>query len=492
MAPASSLLHEIGESVVPLSGQDALLSLANHPLVHFYPNSRGSSDFMPTAVLKLALYMALRAFPLLVGRIQDSGGGEASVVTEKGNLNMPEFVESASSVHWKDISDAHYCWDAWPDGVALAGPATAPGADGVVKLLNIHIVRLAENSGLILFCNIPHYVLDGVGFYEFLGHWATLCRRHRGSEPASESPAFIFDRNVLKESLAGQRRPLEASTRELLTTTSMTARLLAWLSFAARTRLVAMAVRFDYGHGHFFHISPASMDALQSLAVRHSPDGFELPSYALLTALFRVAISQAEQQKGSGGIAGRAVSAVASLLGRLLPGKTSPHLLLSVVHSYELLSHIPGCYIGNNFCLHATYMPAEYPAECTDAEVFGSAAAQIACAMKDIDSAMVGEFHDTVCANRQAYANFSAGMSAMPCALTVIDERHYKTSSADFGDGAPAWISGLPRHTPNFIAYFVAPDHAGGGVNVYTSLKPAVFDKLLSNEFFTSYAKLLY
>ncbi|KAJ1809603.1 hypothetical protein LPJ77_001516 [Coemansia sp. RSA 2523] len=111
--------------------------------------------------------------------------------------------------------------------------------------------------------------------------------------------------------------------------------------------------------------------------------------------------------------------------------------------------------------------------------------------MDNLDRPLLGEFYDTVSANPHAYANISAYMSAHPTALSVIDERHYKTSSADFGNGGPTWISGLPHHMPNFVAYFAA-SKPSGGTNIYVSLKQAVLDKLLEIKFFTTHAKVLF
>ncbi|KAJ2794517.1 hypothetical protein H4R20_006198 [Coemansia guatemalensis] len=136
--------------------------------------------------------------------------------------------------------------------------------------------------------------------------------------------------------------------------------------------------------------------------------------------------------------------------------------------------------------------PAEYPSDSTDAEVHGNVAAQIAQAISEIDSALLGEFYDTVTTHPKAYANLTAYMGTQPTALSVIDERHYETDGVDFGDGSPAWISGLPRHIPNFIALFTAPERVGGGSYVYASLKPANAEAVFRDQFFTTHADLLF
>ncbi|KAJ2452504.1 hypothetical protein EV183_002877 [Coemansia sp. RSA 2336] len=479
-------LADIRSDTLALSAQDALLSFANHPLVHFYENRDGSDDFMPTSALKESLYMALHDFPLLLGYIRDGKDGTASVVVDRNSLNLPDFQETTSNIHFRTIKDAQYSWKTWPAQVATVGPATAPAEDGTIKLVNVNVVRLAENSGVIMFCNIPHYILDGVGFYEFLGHWAALCRyKRQASTGELPSPGkFTFDRARLAECWHDSRQSLDPLTETLLTQRSVVSRMLTLLPLTMRTRLVALSISLNYGNGYFFRVSDTALRALQSVAQEHAGSD-NLSSYSLLTALFRLAMSQAYVSQSTG-LVSKAMSAVS----RLVSEPQTSHLLMNVVHTYKMLPPELGCYIGNNIYMCPVSTPTVSEQQGTDAEQFGRIAAQISQAVGQIDKGRVGAFCDTINANPHAYANISAAMSSQPSALTAIDERYYKTDSADFGDGSPVWISGLARHMPNFIAYFAASGSAGG-TNVYASLKASVVDKMLQNKFFTAHAELI-
>ncbi|KAJ2393435.1 hypothetical protein GGI05_002428, partial [Coemansia sp. RSA 2603] len=130
-------IGDIQSAVIQLSSQDALLSFANHPLVHFYANTNGdgANDFMPTDMLKMSMFIALKEFPILLGHIQSSTGGLHCVVVDKDNINMPEFVESFSETCFDDIKSARFNWNSWPAGVAITGAATEPSFDGTIKLL---------------------------------------------------------------------------------------------------------------------------------------------------------------------------------------------------------------------------------------------------------------------------------------------------------------------------------------------------------------------
>ncbi|KAJ2767895.1 hypothetical protein IWQ56_003148, partial [Coemansia nantahalensis] len=286
----------------PLSVLDGLMALYNHPLVHFFENRRASPDFMSTSALKASLHRALREFPILLGRICDVSGGAAAVVIDDSNPNTPDFAESVSAVHYRDVKRAGFGWGAWPDNVATAGPVAVP-TNGVVRLLSVHVVRLAENSGVILFCNIPHYIVDGVGYYDFLCRWAELFRTGGDTEPAG----CTFDRKILCRASHEPRRSLDPMLCDMLFSRSAAVKLLARVPFAMRTRLVALGASTTYGCGHFFHVSSAAVEALR----RAAPCATEPTSYSLLAALFGTAIFRAQEACGlAGGRMQRAAAAM--------------------------------------------------------------------------------------------------------------------------------------------------------------------------------------
>ncbi|KAJ2713891.1 hypothetical protein H4R19_002023 [Coemansia spiralis] len=464
--------------IVPLSAVDGLLALYNHPLVHFFENARASPDFMPTDALKASLCTALCGFPILLGHIRDTHGeASAAVVIDDSSPNTPEFVESASTVHYNDIKCAGFGWSSWPDGVATAGPVTTP-TGGIVRLLSIHVVRLAANSGVILFCNIPHYVVDGVGYYAFLGRWAELFRAGGTAAPA----VYTFDRMPLGRDRHEQRRPLDPMLCRILAGREVAVKALARAPFAVRTRLVALGASIAYGHAHIFHVSAAAMEALRQ-AVPHTA---ALTSYSLLTGLFGTAIFRAQAARQR---AGSYMPRVAAALTRLaVSAPDGPRLLLNIVHTHHLCPPATEHYIGNRVYLHPICLAG--PAADAAAD-FSGAACQIGQALDGVDAGLVDEFHATVEAHPLAGTSLALRMAARPDAVTFVDERHYKTSSVDFGDGGPAWVSGLPRHLLNFVAFIAAPELAGG-TRVYASLDPAVVDALLRDKFFTRYAALVH
>ncbi|KAJ2887201.1 hypothetical protein IWW38_005168, partial [Coemansia aciculifera] len=125
-------------------------------------------DFMPTEPLRESFYLALLDFPPFVGHFDVDSSGCGRIVVNKDNLNLPDYRESQSSVHFDDLQAAKFSWDALPAGAATVGAITTANSDSIIKPINIHIVRLHDNSGLVLFFNITHFLVDGVSYCEFL------------------------------------------------------------------------------------------------------------------------------------------------------------------------------------------------------------------------------------------------------------------------------------------------------------------------------------
>ncbi|KAJ2509139.1 hypothetical protein IWW47_000182 [Coemansia sp. RSA 2052] len=487
----------VESDVVMLSAQDALYSFANHPLVHFFENKQRSSRFMPSNILQTSLYTALKEFPLLLGHIQNGPSGLAKVVIDKHNLNMPEFVESESAIHYRSLNDVQFEWNTWPRGVATVGPITTPNRHGVIKLLNVHVVRLRDNSGLVLFCNIPHFILDGIGYYDFLNRWAAICRASISSEPPvdeADRPTYIFDRSVINERLHGQKYPLERQVVDMLTTSSVTSMALNLFSFSAQSRLVSMGVSLDPGRAHFFRVSSESLGELLDLAKAQSSDcPADISTYALLAALVGAAFCRAQvAADAKRGFLVKAAVATSAAISNIFGARPSLFTLVNMAHVHHCLELDPGCcYIGNPVILHPIQAPARHLARATGEESLAEVAAQVSLALGTINASLVSGFLDIVSSNPSAYLRYAVHMATTANVLTVIDERCYNMSGVDFGDGGPAWVSGIPWHVPNFVAFFTSPNKPDD-VDVYVSLKPRLADALIQDHFFTKYAQLLF
>ncbi|KAI7828458.1 hypothetical protein BX661DRAFT_198242 [Kickxella alabastrina] len=501
----------IDTKTIRLSAQDALLSFANHPLVHFFANHDNKPDFMTTAILKASLFTALKEFPILVGHIKSADSGLDAVVIDRDNINMPEFVESASDTHYRDLKEACFNWSVWPVGVATTGAATAPDKSRTIRLLSVHIMRLRDNSGLVLFCNIPHYILDGIGYYGFLSRWAMLCKilcssgslgRSGSSADIGPQPAaleYTFDRKMVKARVSSCQLPLTTLAIELLTRSSLASKLLSKMSFSARARITSICMHVDYGQAHWFYVSHESLEGLRNLVA--AQNGGSLPttmtSYALLAALVDMPVARAQKlMKCARSAIAKGASAVGAALCAMAAASSAAathHVLLNTVNAHQFIQPQSGCYVGNPVLLHPIYTPLEQLDHETTAESFVDAATRIAAEVGGIDEAYFGQYIDTLNAHPAAHARFSVFVTTTPSMLTIVDERPYKMGNVDFGHGCPAWVSGIPVQMPNFVAFFAQPARMDdNGVFVYVSLRPGVVKYLVQDAFFTKYARILF
>ncbi|KAJ2122542.1 hypothetical protein IW147_003309 [Coemansia sp. RSA 720] len=137
---------------IALSAWDMSASHTNIPYIYYFknPSSDPADNFMPLDKMRASFLKALEEFPILVGHITVGKDGRYVVDVDPHNLNMPEYLESQSTVHFYDLEKARFGWDALPQA-ATVGAFPTVGVSGVIKLANVNIIRLEENSGLVLF-----------------------------------------------------------------------------------------------------------------------------------------------------------------------------------------------------------------------------------------------------------------------------------------------------------------------------------------------------
>ncbi|KAF4261510.1 hypothetical protein CNMCM8714_000578 [Aspergillus fumigatus] len=284
---------------IPLSPFDLQGSFSNIPYAFFYENTQCENDFMPFDFLKGSLWASLQRFPILTGRLRARSTGHIVVEVDAGNPNQPDIRETlCDSVHWSQLKESSFAWDAWPAGVATVGPVATAAADGEIKLLNIHVMRLAQNSGVILFINIPHYVVDGVGYFAFINHWAeTMRMQQQQQEQENEARSrFSFDRGIIQRYLPTERAPLDPLTASIYGQRNLLVDWLAWLSPTTLGGLLSKTAAMARGEAHLFRIPRASLDQVHKDVQPYIPASARLSDNDLLVALISKTYIQSQPQ----------------------------------------------------------------------------------------------------------------------------------------------------------------------------------------------------
>ncbi|KAI8319062.1 transferase family protein [Martensiomyces pterosporus] len=407
---------------------------------------------MPSDKLQDAFYKALEEFPVLAGIIHTSKDGQPAVIVDKDNLNMPEYKESSSDVHFNDIREAGFDWSQWPEGVCTTGSIAMPGDDGKIKLANVHIVRLKENSGVIVFLNIPHYVVDGVGYFAFVNRWAQLCKQ--GSSRAEEAAGFVVDRSLIVSSLPAQRKPLDDVILSIYGTPSLFAAWLAWLSPNMRGRVLNKASTMVDSQTRLFHISSGMLDQMRSSVRPFVPEEIRVSDNDLVVALVARTIAQAQN-----------ANALANSTKGWRSCATAAQTVSLVVDIRHRLGISNANYTGNALMSQAFNTPLDHMEAPTNPENLAEMVAKVRRTVDNIDAPLIHEFIDMINSQPSCFTRPMTFAATHPASLLFSNQTRFRMYEADFGDGKPAWVSLPPKFGVNIVALMPCRDK--DGVNIY-------------------------
>ncbi|KAJ2751160.1 hypothetical protein GGI19_004657 [Coemansia pectinata] len=513
----------VENQVIALHPLDTQAAFLNIPYHFFFGNNDTADDFMPSDVIRLSFYRALKQFPILAGYLRPEGQGQTSVVIDRDDLNMPEYVESLSDTHYDTLRESNFHHSSWPKGLTRAGAITmaAPGPAGRIQLANVHVVRLKDNSGVIIFINIPHYVVDGTGFFSFVELWGKHCRAERtGDRQLAQQTSqleYCFDRSIIARHLPVERKPLDAETLRVYTGFKPIADWIAWLSPNTRSRLLNKA-KFNKGVvSHTFRVSRHALDLLRkevSEYVADSSDG-KLTDRYLLAAILSKLVARAHrnrrEQDGvsvAGWLFGAACSVVGAAAGlvkygvRLLCCSSncnssskrdsskyqSLNLLDDVRHGLGLVDKQ---YMGNGLIPHNSLCPLDVLETPIDSKSLAKAVDMVRSIYENADAALVASFVDLLSSNPKSFTRPMIYMSTQPELLVVTCEMEFKLYASDFGNGPPEWVCTIPSFVANFVGLLPSPPPSTD-VIANIILKEPVMKHVLRDEFWREFTQIVY
>ncbi|KAJ2477571.1 hypothetical protein IWW56_004253 [Coemansia sp. RSA 2131] len=482
---------------IPLHPLDTQAAFLNVPYHFFYPNTNQSDSFMPNNVLRDSFYRALMRFPILAGYLRSEGTGKTTVVVDRGDLNMPEYAESNSDILFSELQEAKFHHSSWPKGLSTTGPITIAGSDGRIKLMNVHIVRLKDNTGVVIFVSMPHYVVDGTGFFSFVELWGKLCMAERIADSTLMQQAaemqFVFDRDLISRSLPAKRKPLNAETVDVYTGFSPLAEWLAWLSPTTRGNILSKAKFSSNVVSHTFRVSQESLESLRNNICAHIDEPeLQVATTHVLAALVSKMVAQAhlkcrEQSTQSSGV----LSILMSLLSSAIFGaetSQSLNLLADVRHGLGIADQ---GYMGNGLIPHNTQCALSVLETPTDAKSLAAATAIVSKIYGNADGPLVASFVDMLLARPSCFTRPMVYLARHPRSLVITNETGFKLYKADFGDGLPEWVCTIPSFVANFIGFLPSPP-SSTDIVVNITLKEPVMKHILNNEFWRDLATIVY
>ncbi|KAI0391965.1 transferase family protein [Xylariaceae sp. FL0594] len=475
-----------------LSAFDMQGSFSNIPYVFFYENAQGETDFMSDDLLKESLATTLQDFPILLGHIRARGTGKIDIVVEPDNLNIPEFlVSSCDTITYEDIKAKDFAWASWPEGVVTVGGYALPSAtDGEIKLMNVHVVRLKANTGLLLFVNIPHYAVDGCGYFSFIHRWAATAAALSRKTELPKTPKLLIDRACIGKRLPTERRAIDSLSESLYSTPNFLCDTLAWLAPTTLGKLLSKLGSLSKGEAHFFHISKSTLESLRVSASQHIPAGSRLSNNDLLVALLSKTYVQSQPQpEPKAGWFTAAPNPAEDFFVRV-PCDARPRL----GGGDEKMSD-DEVFTGNFLIpMFVRSRIAELATPSTP-ETLASAALIVRQTIGSIDAALVSGFHDVISRYPSGHMRPLAFASRnQTTSMVTTSQVGFGIYEADFGSGRPGFVSltSVFEGSYTLVAILETAPYQEKGVNVLITSNKVAIGNILKNEFWRETATLLW
>ncbi|KAJ1933261.1 hypothetical protein EC988_009178, partial [Linderina pennispora] len=203
---------------------------------------------------------------------------------------MPVYRVSESDVPFGDLKAAKYNPKSWPPGLMTVAAIPLPDAEtGVTKMLNAHVVRCKDNSGVVVYVCGHHIVADGNGMYTFVRRWADEMRALVEGTPGPDYP-LNFDRSSIFGPPSAESMELSEIERKNLQSFFSTS-----LNEMCHKEIV------DGGYdSNLYRINRADLDNLRRETLEFVPGGTRLSTNDVLTALMSKTLAWAVKDSTAG------------------------------------------------------------------------------------------------------------------------------------------------------------------------------------------------
>ncbi|KAJ1733827.1 hypothetical protein LPJ61_001369 [Coemansia biformis] len=491
-----AFMKNLKSQTFALSGWDTASAFANIPFTYYFknPSSDPTVPFMPSDVLRASFLRALQEFPILAGHLVFNGSGRGFVVVDRDNLNMPEYTESQSPLHYRFLEAAGFSWEAVPHDIVTVTSSPTRGSSGIIKLVNVNIVRLRDNSGLVMFANIPHYVMDGVGYSAFMNRWAEVCTWMQG-DASAELPCrhYEFDRLAIDRALPPTMDEMTPAMKKIYAARSLLGQFMSWLSPEALGDFLTEGTRMIPAKAHTFHITRAAIEKLRELATGGETTDRRVSDNDILCTLISHAIAtgiaaDAERPENSG-IWARAKRAMA----RAVLGNADEFMTMVAVDIRPRLRELRQAgYVGGAI----TGIPVFYPMDdvtLTDdpAKMLSATSAGVRQTVDGLTGSFIGRVDHSLNQDTTCVVHSWAQALMRPQKVIITNQSRFGLYSCDFGSGTPRWISSTPSFLTNLVAILPTNPNSDG-YDVYMSVEKQIMPGILENELWRTHTRLLY
>ncbi|ORX70748.1 hypothetical protein DL89DRAFT_266894 [Linderina pennispora] len=481
-----AFVNNIESKIYPLSRIDTMLSVRYTRFVFFYRNSSSSNSFMSAANLEEAFYRTALLFPMIAGYLQQNKVGNLEVVVDKTSLNLPRYCELQSDTHYDDLAMSNYSPRAWPSDITPADRVPLPDKDtGVIKIADIRVARLKENSGVVISTSFNHAVIDGTGCLEFFNRWANETRALASGSDIGKAN-YCFDREAIKKNLSDEHMALDGSTLAAYADRSFLGDSLASLSPRTRAKLWNDIERQTPIRGHLFRIKRGKLDSLRAQVLECMPPGARISSNDILTALAYAVhgLAEADVSKSKKGWAGRHCESNWK--------KRREHYLCVPVDMRYRLGLMDTGYIGNPLLSASTINSLEYADSPMTIQKLADTASQVrAASILMMTPPYISAFFDMMESASSDTSSFISVYSNFRLSTMVSNLSLSKLYAADFGSGVQAFSTIPTDYGLGIVGILPSPPPCKDFL-VNFSASALQMDSILRNDFWMDIASLVY
>ncbi|KAJ1937038.1 hypothetical protein FBU59_004870, partial [Linderina macrospora] len=365
----------------------------------------------------------------MVGDLVQRDDGGLEVAVDQHDLNMPDYCEStADDIHFKDIETTNYNPEFWPKGLVPCGPISVRDErSGRIKLLQVHIVRFKDNSGLALVANIAHAIGDGICYGALGETWANEMRALEAGQPAAEIP-LLFDRSIVQKSLPTERAPLDNTTLALYTQPNPEAEAFARLPPHERHALILGKIGQDTKRQHsLFRIRTRELDDLVQQTNEFVPDGVHLSVSDVLVTVIAKTLAQVHK--------GIAVASGTDTIER----RQGMHKIDFPCNVRRHLG-IPDNYTGNVIYQILTYNTIEQAESPTTPQSVAEIAVKIRAGVKAAKAPLIAELFDTLEADPTRFTRTMMATNMFQQTVSITNQSKGPVIRTNFGYGKPKFV----------------------------------------------------
>ncbi|KAJ2546000.1 hypothetical protein EV175_005759 [Coemansia sp. RSA 1933] len=128
--------------------------------------------------MERSFYKTLEEFPILTGRLKVDLNNRLCVDIDKDDLNMPAYTDTCCDLEYPNQRYSGFNIHKLPIDLSNEYGVPVPSGlfSGDITPAHFCIIRFKDNSGVLVYAHIAHYITDGDGHSQFISHQIAVAR----------------------------------------------------------------------------------------------------------------------------------------------------------------------------------------------------------------------------------------------------------------------------------------------------------------------------